>query len=116
MSKESFKLFASSHQELVSYVKSGEMTWQKFYEIYDMYGEENEVWDEYLTDNETKNTNLGVSDIVNYFKNINLDTVQESINSIQRVLGVVGDLTGNKTTQQNNNNYEPKPIYKHFDD
>ena len=23
------------------------MTWQKFYELYDMYGEESTVWDEY---------------------------------------------------------------------
>ena len=115
MSKENFKLFVKKNPRLLRYINNNQMTWQKFYEMYDMYGEENDVWNEYLTDNTSKNTNLGVSDIVNYFKNINLDTVQESINSIQRVLGVVGDLTGNKVTQ-NTNNYEPKPIYKHFDD
>ena len=46
--KEAFKSFAALHPELVSYVKSGEMTWQKFYEIYDIYGESNEAWKEYF--------------------------------------------------------------------
>ena len=36
MSKEEFKVFARSHPERVSFIKSGEMTWQKFYEIIDM--------------------------------------------------------------------------------
>ena len=33
--KEQFKNFARIHPELVEYIKNGEMTWQKFYEIYD---------------------------------------------------------------------------------
>ena len=34
--KEEFKLFASNHPELVSYVRDGSMSWPKFYEIYDI--------------------------------------------------------------------------------
>lgn len=113
MSKEEFKNFVKKNPRLLRYVNSNEMTWQKFYEMYDMYGEENEIWNKYLKDSE-EFSKVKVGDFVNYFKNINLDNVQESINSIQRVLGVLGDLTGNKAT--NANNYEPKPIYKHFDD
>ena len=37
MTKENFKIFAKNHPELLDYIKSGEMTWQKFYEIYDLY-------------------------------------------------------------------------------
>ena len=36
--KEEFKIFARKHPELVSFVKDKSMTWQKFYEIYDIYG------------------------------------------------------------------------------
>lgn len=110
MAKEEFKKFVKKNPRLLRYINSKEMTWQQFYEIYDMYGEDNDIWKKYLEDK--KENNIG--DFVNYFKNINLDNVQESINSIQRVLGVLGDLTGSKTV--NTNNYEPKPIYKHFDD
>lgn len=118
MSKEAFKSFVRENPRLIRYVKNNEMTWQKFYEMYDMYGTDSEVWDEYLKDEQvTKNNNQNnnFNDVVNYFKNINLDSVQESINSIQRVLGVVGDLTA-ANTSSDKKTYEPKPIYKHFDD
>ena len=36
--KEEFKNFARLHPELVTYIKNGNMSWQKFYEIYDIYG------------------------------------------------------------------------------
>lgn len=116
MSLKKFKIFVKNNPKLLNYVKTNEMTWQKFYEMYDMYGEENEVWNEYLKPQTNTNTNIGVKDIANYFKNINLDTLQESISSIQRVLGVVGDLTNNKQVKPSENEYEPRPLYKHFDD
>ena len=46
--KELFKNFARMHPELVSYVKDGKMTWQSFYELYDIYGEDNKAWSPYL--------------------------------------------------------------------
>ena len=29
------------------------MTWQKFYEIYDLYGKDNAIWNDYLGKKET---------------------------------------------------------------
>ena len=57
--KEEFKLFVKSHPELIRYVKNGEMTWQKFYETYSLYGKENDVWNKYFNNNEEikENTN-----------------------------------------------------------
>ena len=37
---------------------------------------------------------------------------QNGINNIQKVLGMLGDLT-NKDTKET---YKPRPIYKHFED
>ncbi len=114
MSKESFKEFVKKNPKLLTYVNNGDMNWQKFYEMYDMYGEEGEVWKEYLTPPKKENTTH--PDFMDYLKNINLDSVQESVASIQRVLGVLGDLAANKDTAPAKPAYEPKPIYKHFDD
>ena len=47
--KEAFKAFARRHPELVTHIKSGNMTWQKFYEIYDIYGEDESAWSNYIT-------------------------------------------------------------------
>ena len=50
---------------------------------------------------------------INYIKNINLDEFQNGINSIQRVLGLLGDIT-NKNKKETV--YKPRPMYKRFDD
>ena len=36
--KDDFKEFASKNPSLAKYIENGEMSWQKFYELYDIYG------------------------------------------------------------------------------
>jgi len=43
--KSEFKKFLSGHPEILKYIKEKEMTFQDFYEIYDIYGEDANVWD-----------------------------------------------------------------------
>ena len=104
---EDFKSFVKKNPSLIKYVNNGSMTWQKFYEMYNLYGEENSVWKDYIG----VATGLGVGELLSYFKNINLDSIQNGVNNIQRVLGVLGDI---KSTPKEE--YKPRPIYKHFDD
>ena len=115
MSKVEFKEFVKNNPKLLKYVRNNEMSWQKFYEMYDLYGADNEIWKEYLEDRIMEENNKSTGDFLNYFKNINLDSVQESINSIQRVLGVLGEMSSS-SKNESTSTYEPKPIYKHFDD
>lgn len=118
--KEEFKSFIRKNPGLIKYVKKGEMNWQQFYEIYDLYGEEENAWNEYLKkeepviEKETKNS-ATVGDFFNFLKTIDLDSVQETVSSLQRVVGVFGDLT-NKNTEIPKQEYRPRPLYKHFDD
>ena len=42
------KNFVKLHPSFASYIKNGSMTWQKFYEMFDLYGEDSSVWNEYL--------------------------------------------------------------------
>ena len=44
---DNFKLFIKQNPTFANYIKDGTMTWQKFYELYDMYGEDSEVWNDY---------------------------------------------------------------------
>ena len=48
MSVDSFKMFVRKNPNLIKYVNNNEMTWQKFYEMYDLYGEDNSIWDKYV--------------------------------------------------------------------
>ena len=113
--KESFKTFVSNHPILVSYVNSGEMSWQKFYEMYDLYGEENSVWGKYLNKKDNNNTKDNIAnDFMSFIKGINVDKLQSGMESLQRVLGVVADLGSSKDAAKDE--YVPRPLYKHFDD
>ena len=107
--KEDFKMFVRNHPSLAKHVNNGSMTWQKFYEMYDMYGESNSVWDDYLN----VSTSSGLFDFV---KNMDFDTIQTGVNSVQRVISVVQDFSKKDNLNIDDNNYKPRPLYKHFED
>lgn len=122
MSKESFKVFVKNHPSLLKYVNNGEMTWQKFYELHDMYGENNDIWKKYIetTSTETTSSSLlgdtSLKEIFNAVKRIDLDTVKRGVDGLQKAVSLIQDLslTGNKTAQPTS--YERRPMYKYFED
>ena len=88
--KEDFKKFVSHHPEFIDYVRNNDTTWQRLYELYDIYGEDDKVWEKYLT---TSEKNINFKGILNTLKNINLDSLEENINSIQKAVGLVEEFT-----------------------
>ena len=54
MSKEAFKIFARNHPELATQVINDKISWQKLYELYEIYGEDGNIWNKYIS----KNTEL----------------------------------------------------------
>ena len=119
MSKEAFKEFVRKNPKLIKYVNNNQMTWQKFYEMYDMYGEDDNAWKDYLNDQKVASnvtSAIGFADFVNFLKTVNLDGLQEGIGNIQRVLGIFQDFTKKDNTNNNKEEYKPRPIYKHFED
>ena len=44
--KEDFKKFVYKNPKLIDYVKQNNISWQSLYEIYDIYGEKEEIWNE----------------------------------------------------------------------
>ena len=65
--KDNFKKFVKQNPILLKHVQSGKMTWQKFYEMYDMYGEDENTWSPYL--NNQVASNLGLFEFI---KNLDL--------------------------------------------
>lgn len=112
MKKEAFKEFARSHPELINYLKNNkDMNWQKLYEIYDIYGEEENIWKPYLANTNDSN----ISDI---FKNIDTKKVQEHIGTAQKALNLIQELTtkGGETLASVKGPSIPRPITKFFGD
>jgi len=125
MSKESFKEFVRNNQELVTHVKNHNKTWQEFYELYDLYGENNNIWNEYLkTNNKTSISSsslLGdtsLKEIFNVIKRIDLDTFKKGVDGLQKVVGLAQDIVSTKGNSSQNNRqfYQKRPMYKYFED
>ena len=106
-------------KNIIEKKKEDKMTWQKFYEMYDLYGSEHEVWNDYLTTKKevTKAATVAsATDFLSWFKSVDLDSLQEGINSVSRVIGVLQDFGTKDTTSSNKVEYKPRPLYKHFED
>lgn len=118
MGKLEFKEFVKNNPSLYKYVKNNEMTWQKFYEMFDLYGSENDIWNDYLkkeTVASTVATTGSFTDFINWFKKMDLDEIQDGLNSIGRVISVLQDFGTTKETKSETT-YKPRPVYKHFED
>ena len=120
MSKEAFKTFVRANPSLIKYVNNDTMTWQKFYDMFELYGTNHNAWKDFLSADEfvvgsglTGGLEGTLKELFNTVRGINLEKVQKGINSLQKTISLVQDFnTGNRTTDQ----YEKRPVYKHFDD
>ena len=90
--KELFKNFIGAHPEILKYIKNKEMTFQDFFEIYDIYGEESNVWDKYFKDNIETDANK-FKELSGLLKNINIDSIEHHVNNAQKVIGIIQELT-----------------------
>ena len=119
---DNFKLFVKNNPNLITYVKNNTMSWQKFYELYDLYGEDNSVWNEYLNKDTTVNSikteskkSSKFSDILDMAKNLDTNKLQDGISSVQKAIGLIGDMLV-KDKKPDTSTYNPRPIYRRFDD
>ena len=117
MSKIEFKEFVKKNTSLITFVERGETTWQKLYELYDLYGENSPVWDKYLkTNTGSFNNNIGnnFKELVNLIRGVDLNTVQKGLSSLDKAIDAFKDIIPSHNT--NVNSYEPSPTYKYFED
>ena len=92
--KSEFKNFLSGHPEVLKYIKNKEMSFQDFYEIYDIYGNSEDVWKKYFTNDElSSSTRDKISELTNIFKNINMDNIEHHVNNAQKAIGIIQELT-----------------------
>ena len=122
--KEEFKDFVKLNPEFAYSVKNGKTTWQELYQIYDLYGKESNLFDQYRKTKVTDSivNNLGVKDIVNSLKNINIDVLQENLNGLGKAVSFIEDLTNTfkrdekKAENESKKKGRVEPINRFFDD
>lgn len=114
--KEEFKAFVRTKPELISYVTKGDMTWQKFYELWSLYGADNSIWDKYkVVEEATKASDtFNFSSLIDSLKNVDMNSVQKGINSMQKAVELLQGLSA-----KDNNmgaSYKPRQLFKKFED
>lgn len=121
--KTMFREFIKTRPELVNYVMRGEASWQKFYEIYDLYGEDENVWSKYQNVDDRVGVADGISKITNIVKNVDMNSIKSHINTAQKAIDLVQDLATKKVDDVVNNAANlakgpvaPRPLNKFFED
>ncbi len=107
---DNFKKFVSNHPEFIDYVKNNKVSWQTFYELYDIYGEDDKIWNKYIS-NDIKDS-INIKGLFNTLKNINLDSLEESIGSIQKAVGLVEELTKPEEKEEKKDTLKEEKIDK----
>lgn len=122
--KDDFKLFVSKHPELITNVKNNNMTWQKYYEIYDLYGEDEDKWKIYTenrSDSVRKIGGLGsLSNIGDFVKKIDVNSIQKHVNTVQKAIGLFKEFgskgASNVAKVASKGPTSLRPINKFFED
>lgn len=121
--KEEFKAFVKTKPELVSYVTKGEMTWQKFYEIYNIYGTDDKVWSKYKEEKDVSpnkpSDSFSFSSIIDSIKKVDMDSVQKGIGSMQKAIELLQGFTAGgaaKDAAKSTSSYQPRQLFKKFED
>jgi hypothetical protein len=125
---DSFKNFVKTKPYLAYKVHSGLTSWQKLYEIYDVYGENHEIFSsgekakEEPPKVETKNeppvtekvspnqtAKIGIASILKTIQDIDVDKFSENLNSVKKIFTLFE--RPKSTTVEN-----PPKTYKRFED
>ena len=111
MKIEEFKKFVRSNPQLINYVKNNKMTWQQFYEIYDLYGEDDSIWNDFKNNSNDTNIVNTIKGVFNLFKGIDLNNVQKALTSLDKAIEALKGFNNNSSEI-----YEERPNNKYFED
>ena len=116
--KEEFKTFVRKKPELIKYVNSGNTSWQQLYETWNLYGEKNEIWNNYdntINEEQTsKKEEFNMSNIADIIKKIDMNQVQKGVTGLQKIIELIQGFSAKE--EVSTNNYEPRQLFKKFED
>ena len=101
---DEFRVFVQKHPLLRDEVKSQNRTWQSIYEEWVLYGEGNDFWKAYEAPLQTQDTTPkptlfgadGVKSVINNIKKVNPEKLNNTLNSVQKVIQIAQSVTGTK--------------------
>lgn len=101
-----FKEFANRHPLLKDEVRKGARTWQNIYEEWTIYGENDPQWQKYAQSQQSTQSqsngdvNESVKNIVGYIQKINPDSINKTLNTVQKVVQIIQSVGGGSKKAQ----------------
>ncbi len=103
-SMDEFKEFVMKYPKLKDEVRNDKRTWQSIYEEWKLYGDDGS-YSKYRDDNNGINNDIRennfndgnddtVKQIIGYVKKLNPDNVTKTVSAVQKILNMVGTITG----------------------
>ena len=89
--KEEFKSFIKNKEFLIDKVNKGETTWQKLYEIYDLYGESASIFKDVKKEEDVKDNKA--NSLLKAFEDIDVNKINENLEGVRKILAVLGEFT-----------------------
>jgi hypothetical protein len=102
---DNFRAFVNTHPLLREDVRSGKSTWQNIYEEWVLYGDNNQQWNQYKEQpvKEEKASNGfnvdSLKNIFGYVQKLNPDSVNRTLNTVQKVIQIAQTVGGSKSTK-----------------
>ena len=117
MSKlEEFKEFIKDKDYIINKVHNKEVSWQELYETFDKHGIEHELFKKKEINNPSLLSKEGISKAINSFKDIDLDKVSNSLDSIKKVVTTIQEITKSDTITQDLPEYMKKNTFRRYND
>ena len=114
---EEFKEFVKDKPFLRERVNNKETTWQSLYETYDLFGKDADVFkennDEAKNDNNTRNG--GTNSLLKMLEGVNLDKINENLEGMKKILGVLGEFTKKESPSVNGRRTTSRPSRRYDD-
>lgn len=106
--KEEFKRFIKDKEFLIDKVNQGETSWQKLYEIYDLYGEDASIFKESIKDENKENK---TNNLLKAFEDIDVNKINENLEGVRKILAVLGEFTRKDDTKVKRSYNKPSSNY-----
>lgn len=114
---DEFREFVGKYPKIREDVRSGKRTWQNIYEEWVIYGENDQQWNKYIdepktntpngssapkqTNSSSASLNDSIKNIVSYVQKINPDSLNRTLNTVQKVVQIAQSFGGKSNAPTN---------------
>ncbi len=99
---QAFKEFVKTMPKAASLVHEGKYSWQQLYEMYVLYGENHEIWQQFKGSDvkEANGATFDLGTLLNLLKTIDIDALLSSMQGLEKVLGIAAALFDKEDTNE----------------